>query len=44
LDCSHVDYVDGRGVEVINAFPHSQVTLMSAPALVTELLQIGGRS
>jgi anti-anti-sigma regulatory factor len=44
LDCSHVDYVDGRGVEVINTFPHSQVTLMSAPALVTELLQIGGRS
>ncbi len=44
LDCSHVDYIDGRGVEVLNAFPHSQVTLMSAPALMTELLQIGGRS
>jgi hypothetical protein len=37
-------YIDGRGVEVLNAFPHAHVTLMSAPALVTELLQIGGRS
>ncbi|OQW38376.1 MAG: hypothetical protein A4C66_11810 [Nitrospira sp. HN-bin3] len=44
LDCSHVDYIDGRGVEVLNAFPHTHVTLMSAPALMTELLQIGGRS
>ena len=44
LDCSHVEYIDGRGVEVLNAFPHSHVTVMSAPALVTELLQIGGRS
>ena len=44
LDCSNVEYLDGRGVEVLNAFPHSHVTLMSAPALVTELLQIGGRS
>jgi len=44
LDCSHVDYIDGRGVEVLNAFPQSHVTLMSAPALMVELLQIGGRS
>ena len=44
LDCSHVDYIDGRGVEVFNAFPRSHVTLMSAPALMTELLQFGGRS
>ncbi len=44
LDCSHVDYIDGRGVEVLNAFPHSHVTLMSAPALMTELLHLGGRS
>lgn len=44
LDCSHVDYIDGRGVEVLNAFPHSHVTLMSASALMTELLHIGGRS
>jgi anti-anti-sigma regulatory factor len=44
LDCSHVEYIDGRGVEVLNAFPDAHVTLMSAPALVTELLQIGERS
>lgn len=44
LDCSHVEYLDGHGVEVLNALPHSHVTVMSAPALVTELLQIGGRS
>lgn len=44
LDCSNVEYIDGRGVEVLNAFPQSHVTVMSAPALVTELLQIGGRS
>ena len=44
LDCSHVKYIDGRGVAVLNAFPHSHVTVMRAPALVTELLQIGGQS
>ena len=44
LDCSHVDYIDGSGVEVLNAFPHSHVTLVSTPSFVTELLQIGGRS
>jgi anti-anti-sigma regulatory factor len=44
LDCSHVDFIDARGVEVLNNFPQSQVTLMSAPVFVTELLRIGGRS
>ena len=44
LDCSHVDYIDSRGVEVLNSFPGTHVTVMSAPALMTELLQIGGRS
>lgn len=44
LDCSNVDYIDGRGVEVLNNFPKTHVTLMSAPALMTELLHIGGRS
>lgn len=44
LDCSHVDYVDGKGIEVLNNFPQKHVTLMSAPGFVTELLQIGGRS
>lgn len=44
LDCSHVEYLDGRGVDVVNNFPRKQVTLLSTPAFVTELLQIGGRS
>ncbi len=44
LDCSHVEYIDGRGIEVLNAFPHSLVTLVSTPVFLTELLQIGGRS
>lgn len=44
LDCSHVDFVDGKGVEVLNNLPRKQVTLMSAPGFVTELLQIGGQS
>lgn len=44
LDCSHVDFIDQRGVEVVRNFPSTQVTLMSAPGFVTELLQIGGQS
>jgi anti-anti-sigma regulatory factor len=44
LDCSHVEFVDAKGIEVLNNFRQSQVTLMSAPGFVTELLQIGGRS
>lgn len=44
LDCSHVDFIDARGVEVLNNFPQPQVTLMSTPAFVTELLHIGGQS
>ena len=44
LDCAHVDFIDAGGVEVLNGLPQTQVTLMSAPSYVTELLQIGGRS
>jgi ABC-type transporter Mla MlaB component len=44
LDCSHVDFIDARGVEVLNNLPQTQVNLMSAPGFITELLQIGGRS
>jgi anti-anti-sigma regulatory factor len=42
LDCSNVEYIDARGVEVVNNLSRKQVTLMSVPAIVTELLQIGG--
>ena len=44
LDCSYVDFIDARGVAVLNNFPQSQVTLMGAPVFVTELLRIGDRS
>jgi anti-anti-sigma regulatory factor len=44
LDCSHVDFIDAKGVEVLNNLPRTQITLISAPGYVTELLQLGGRS
>ena len=44
LDCSHVDFIDARGGEVLNNFLPTQVHLMSAPGFITELLQVGGRS
>jgi anti-anti-sigma regulatory factor len=44
LDCSHVDFIDARGVETLNNLPRTQVTLMSAPGFVAELLEIGDRS
>ena len=43
LDCSRVDFIDARGVEILNNLPHTQVSLMSAPGFITELLQIEGR-
>ena len=43
LDCSHVDFIDARGIEILNGLPPTHVTLMSAPGYVAELLQIGGR-
>ena len=44
LDCAHVDFIDARGVEVLNNLPRMRVTLMSAPGFLTELLEIGARS
>jgi anti-anti-sigma regulatory factor len=44
LDCSHVDFIDATGVEVLNKLPRTQITLISASGYVTELLQLGGRS
>lgn len=43
LECSSVEFVDGRGIEVLNNLPSNHVTLMSAPGFVTEMLQFGGR-
>jgi anti-anti-sigma regulatory factor len=44
LDCAGVDFLDEKGVEVLKNLPRKQVTLLSAPGYVTELLHIGGRS
>ena len=44
LDCAAVDFLDDKGVEVLKNFPPTQVTLISAPRYVTELLEIGGQS
>jgi anti-anti-sigma regulatory factor len=44
LDCSHVDFIDTKGIEVLNNLPQTQVNLLSAPGFITELLQIGDRS
>jgi anti-anti-sigma regulatory factor len=44
LDCSNVEYIDARGVEVVNKLPRKHVTVLSAPSVVQELLQSGGRS
>ena len=44
LDCAHVNFIDGKGIEVLRSLPRKQISLMSAPGFITELLQIGGRS
>jgi anti-anti-sigma regulatory factor len=44
LDCANVDFIDARGVEVLNNLPRAQVTLMNAPGYVTELLQTEGEA
>jgi hypothetical protein len=38
LDCSQVDFIDAKDVEVLNSFAQSQVTRMSAPSFAKELL------
>ncbi len=44
LDCTGVDFVDAKGVEVLRSLPLDTVTLIGTPAFVAELLEIGGRS
>ena len=41
LDCAHVNFIDASGVEVLCNLPCQQVTLVSAPSFVTQLLQRG---
>jgi anti-anti-sigma regulatory factor len=44
LDCSQIDFIDARGIEVLNNLPPTQVHLMSAPGFITESLQVGVQS
>jgi anti-anti-sigma regulatory factor len=44
LDCAGVNFLDARGVDVLNNFPSNEVTLIGAPGFVTELLRTGGQS
>jgi len=44
LDCANVDFIDARGVDILNGFPREQVILLHAPGYVMELLQTEGRS
>jgi ABC-type transporter Mla MlaB component len=44
LDCSNVDFIDAMGIEVMNNLLRAQVTVVSAPGYVTELLEIGDQS
>jgi ABC-type transporter Mla MlaB component len=44
LDCAQVDFVDARGVEVLQMFPRKHVSLLNVPGFVTQLLKTGGRS
>jgi hypothetical protein len=44
LDCAAVDFLDEQGIDVLRHLPLQDVTLISAPGFVTELLQTGGRS
>lgn len=43
LDCANVDFIDARGVEVLNHLPRERVTLLNAPGYVTQLLQTDGK-
>jgi anti-anti-sigma regulatory factor len=42
LDCTGVDFVDSRGVQVLKSLPRKHLTLINAPGYMTELLRTGG--
>jgi len=44
LDCAGVTYLDAQGVNVLRNLPMKEVTIISAPAIVTELLRIEAQS
>lgn len=44
LECADIDFVDAKGVAVLNDFPRRQVTLLHAPQFVQRLLRRGDPS
>ena len=44
LDCAHVDFVDVRGVRVLNDLVRGEVVLQGTPSFITQLLESGGQS
>lgn len=44
LDCAGVNFLDGRGIDVLKNLPMNEVTIIGAPEFVTELLRTGGQS
>lgn len=43
IDCAHVDFVDARGVEVLNNLPRTHVVLQGTPSFITQMLHSGGQ-
>jgi ABC-type transporter Mla MlaB component len=43
LECARVDFVDANGISVLKNLPRPEVTIVNAPAFVTQLLQIGDK-
>lgn len=44
LDCANVDFIDARGVDVLNALARGNVVLQGAPSFITQMLESGGQS
>ncbi len=44
LDCAGVNFLDGRGIDVLKNLSLNEVTIIGAPGFVTELLRTGGQS
>ena len=43
LDCAHVDFIDARGVDVLNELTRGDVVLQRAPSFITQMLKSGGQ-
>jgi anti-anti-sigma regulatory factor len=43
IDCANVDFIDARGIKVLNEFPRGEVVLQGTPRFITQMLDSGGR-